>query len=193
MKWAFSLLLGLWSLSSPAHADEVFLTEARAPVALFGEGVSARRCDLVLTDAELGALSLQLGKRIEQRNYPYLTVVSAAAPRGPPLGVILLLDVMGQSLPIAFAAGVKADGTLQDLQVMVYREPYGKEINERRFRAQFRGKGARDPLTVGKDIDAISGASISSVSATYAARKALGLAAVIRARSADPASGSHVP
>jgi Na+-translocating ferredoxin:NAD+ oxidoreductase RnfG subunit len=162
-----------------AFADEVFLTEAQAPVALFGAGAVGQRRDVVLTDAELGALSRLVQKRVEQRNY---VVLDVRGPAGAPLGAIVILDVIGQSLPIQFAVGVKPDGSLQDMQVMVYREPYGKEINERRFRAQFRGKTARDPLVVGKDIDAISGASISSQSAAYAVRKALAVAGIVAGR-----------
>ena len=67
---------------------------------------------------------------------------------------------------------------------MVYREPHGDEIRERRFRAQFAGKKLQDPLVVGKDIDAISGATISSSSAAYAARKGLALADLLRRRTA---------
>lgn len=173
-------------VATPALADEVFLPEAAAPAAIFGAGVSAERHTLELGEAELAAISQQLGKRVEQRRYTYLLVFGSNAHaggsgvaqgdgRGAVLGAVLFLDVVGQNLPIGFAAGLRPDGTLQDLQVTVYREPYGKEINERRFRAQFRGKSARDPLRLGKDIDAISGASISSQSAAYAARKALAL------------------
>jgi hypothetical protein len=41
-------------------------------------------------------------------------------------------------------------------------EPYGDEVRSDRFRAQFQGKTAGDPITAGKDIDIVSGATISS-------------------------------
>ena len=69
-----------------------------------------------------------------------------------------------------------------DVQVMVYREPQGEAIHEKRFRKQFVGKRSKDPITLDKDIDAISGATISSRSATFAARKGLLLAEVVRDR-----------
>jgi Na+-translocating ferredoxin:NAD+ oxidoreductase RnfG subunit len=93
-----------------------------------------------------------------------------------------MLDVVGESLPITFAIGVTADGALQDVQVMVYREPQGEAIAEKRFRRQFVGKRSKDPITLDKDIDAVSGATISSRSATFAARKGLLLAEVVRGR-----------
>ncbi len=176
MRW---LALGALFCSGGARAEEVFLTEPQAPVALFGDGALGRGEDVTLTDAELTALSQKVQRRVDQRGY---RIVEVTGPAGAALGTVLILDVVGKSLPIRFAVAVKPDGTLQDLQVMTYREPYGAEIKDRRFRAQFRGKTAADPLTVGKDLDAISGATISSVSAAYAVKKALALAAVLAAR-----------
>ncbi len=181
---AAAVLLGLL-VGGLARADQSFLSEQDMPVALFGGGARGDRASIQLTDAELSELSHAVGKRVSQKTYSYL-VIHGPKAGAPPLGAIFLLDVVGQSLPISFAVGVKADGTLQDIQVSVYREPYGSEINDRRFRAQFRGKSAQDPLVVGKDIDAISGATISSGSATYAAHKALALWPILQRRPATP-------
>ena len=170
------------ALTPNAGAEERFLAEDKAAEAIFGTGATGTRNTLVLSDAELGDLSRQIGKRVEKRDYPYLSISAPADGGAVCVGVVFFLDVVGQSLPIGFAVGVKTNGTLQDIQVMVYREPYGSEIKERRFRAQFQGKTIKDPLLVGKDIDVISGASISSVSATYAARKSLALAGILHRR-----------
>ena len=169
--------------ASTAWADELFLTEAQAPVALFGSGMVGEAGLLHLNDVELHELSLAIGRRVEQRDYHYLSIrASVDGGLAAAVGVIFVLDVVGQTLPITFAVGVRDDQRLQDIQVMVYREPYGKEINERRFRAQFRGKTKSDPLTVENDVSAVSGATISSRSATYAARKGLALAAILGQR-----------
>lgn len=65
---------------------------------------------------------------------------------------------------------------------MVYREPQGEAIQEKRFRKQFIGKRSKGPVTLDKDIDVISGATISSRAATFAARKGLALADLLRSR-----------
>jgi FMN-binding domain len=179
-------LAALLAVALPAFADQQFLRESEAPRAIFGEHVSSVRKTLELSPAELAALSGILERKVEIRSYPYLEVRAESDPE-PVLGQIFLLDVVGQSQPITFAVGVKQDGALQDLQVMVYREPHGDEIREKRFRAQFAGKKLQDPLVVGKDIDAISGATISSSSAAYAARKGLALADLLRRRSSGKA------
>jgi len=161
-----------------AQADQTFLREAEAPKAIFPEGTSAERRTLTLSDSELKTLSEKLGRRIDTAQYLYLDV----RKQNDALGVIFLLDVVGQSRPISFAVGVATDGSLRDIQVMVYREPQGEQIQEARFRRQFAGKRLKDPIALGKDVDVISGASISSRSATYAARKALWLADVLHER-----------
>jgi Na+-translocating ferredoxin:NAD+ oxidoreductase RnfG subunit len=163
----------------PALGAQVFLREADAPRAIFPESTAATRKTLDLNEAELAALGKALARKIEVRRYSYLEVRSNSGT----IGFIFMLDVIGQSQPIGFAVGVTPDGTLQDVQVMVYREPQGEEIQEKRFRKQFTGKRLKDPIALGKDIDAISGATISSRSATYAARKGLVLVELLRARS----------
>ncbi len=183
MRLAAVLLVALVICARTARADQVFLREADAARALFGGGVSSRRATLELSDGQLGDLSRALGRRVEVRSYPYLEILSepqSPGDRGRLLGYVFPLDVIGQSMPITFAVGVKQDGALQDIQVMVYRETHGDEVRERRFRAQFSGRTLKDPLVVGKDIDAISGATISSHSAAYAARKGLALAEILR-------------
>jgi Na+-translocating ferredoxin:NAD+ oxidoreductase RnfG subunit len=163
---------------APVLGGQAYLHEADAARAIFPESTTSTRKNLALSDAEVAALSKALGRRVEARNYPYLEVKSDKGP----LGLIFMFDVIGESLPITFAIGVTADGALQDVQVMVYREPQGEAIAEKRFRRQFVGKRSTNPITLDKDIDAISGATISSRSATFAARKGLLLAEVVRGR-----------
>lgn len=164
---------------APVHGALVYLHEVEAAHAIFPESAASERRILALGDADLVALEKALGRRVDGRSYTYLT---ARAADQRLLGFVFELEVIGESLPITFAVGVSADGVLQDVQVMVYREPRGEEIQDRRFRRQFVGKRMKDPLTLGKDIDAISGATISSRSATFAARKGLSLAEILRAR-----------
>ena len=175
-------MVAFLTVAAPAFADQVLLRESEVPRAVFGDHVTSVRKDLELSPAEVAELSRILERKVEVVSYPYLEV-RPEGDRKPILGAVFLVDVIGQSLPITFAVGVKQDGTLQDIQVVVYREPHGDEIRERRFRAQFAGKKLQDPLVVGKDIDAISGATISSASAAYAARKGLALADLLRRRS----------
>jgi electron transport complex protein RnfG len=74
-----------------------------------------------------------------------------------------VLDVeKGMHEPIDFAVRFRPNGAVDRVEIVEYREPYGDEVRAKRFRDQFLGKTASDPIAVGKDIDIVSGASISS-------------------------------
>lgn len=92
---------------------------------------------------------------------------------GALLGFAQVRNVKGKDQPITYLVAVDDHDALKDLDVLVYREPYGGEVAYEPWRKQFRGKAATAPLIVGKDIKNISGATISSHSVTLGVRKAL--------------------
>ena len=62
---------------------------------------------------------------------------------------------------------------IKKVNVLVYREDYGGEIGSNRWLKQFVGKARSTELTVGKNIAAISGATISVYSMTNAVNQLL--------------------
>lgn len=89
------------------------------------------------------------------------------------LGYAVVRNVKGKDQPITFLVAVDPGDHLKDVDILVYREPYGGEVAYDSWRKQFRGKTAQDPMEVGKDIRSISGATISVNSVTLAVRKAV--------------------
>lgn len=166
------------TFASTANAEGIYLTEAQLEAKLFPEAPRAEAQTLTLTDAEAAQVSRLYGYRIDGRSYRAITVSDATGVKG----TIFILDVMGQNSPITFGVGVTADGTIRGVEVVAYREPRGEEIRNPRFLRQLEGKSLRDRVALGVDVDAITGATISSRSATFAARKALAIAAVLHAR-----------
>ena len=81
--------------------------------------------------------------------------------------------MIGKEQPITFLVAMDSADALRDVDILVYREPYGGEVAYEPWRKQFRGKSATAPLVVGKDIRNISGATISSHSVTLGVRQAL--------------------
>jgi len=92
---------------------------------------------------------------------------------GALLGFAQVRNVKGKDQPITFLVAIDPANSLKDIDVLVYREPYGGEVAYEPWRKQFRGKNSAAPLVVGKDIRNISGATISSHSVTLGVRKAL--------------------
>ncbi len=64
----------------------------------------------------------------------------------------------------AFKIRVLLDPQLYVKQASVISYPWdrGRDVRKRSFTSQFDGKGPKDPIQVGKDIDAMTGATISS-------------------------------
>lgn len=89
------------------------------------------------------------------------------------LGFATVRTVMGKDQPITFLVAIDPADRLKDVDVLVYREPYGGEVAYEAWRRQFRGKSVADSLRVGREIRAISGATISVHAVTLGVKRAL--------------------
>jgi hypothetical protein len=89
------------------------------------------------------------------------------------LGFAAIGNVLGKDQPITFLVAIDPADRLKDVDILVYREPYGGEVAYEPWRRQFRGKGAGDSLRVGKEIRSISGATISVHAVTLGVRRML--------------------
>ncbi|MCE7529430.1 FMN-binding protein [Polynucleobacter sp. IMCC 29146] len=78
-------------------------------------------------------------------------------------GNYLIVDeVVGKHEMIRYAVGISSTGRIQGVEILEYRESYGYEVAEQQWRQQFVGKTAQDPLKLNRDIQNISGATLSS-------------------------------
>ena len=89
------------------------------------------------------------------------------------LGFAEVGNVLGKDQPITFLVAIDPTDHLKDVDILVYREPYGGEVAYEPWRRQFRGKTAGDSLRVGKEIRSISGATISVHAVTLGVRRML--------------------
>jgi Na+-translocating ferredoxin:NAD+ oxidoreductase RnfG subunit len=76
-------------------------------------------------------------------------------------GWFIVDEVVGKHDFITYAVGLNADGSVKQIEVMDYRETYGYEIRNEKWRAQFVGKTPAAPLKLDQDIKNISGATLS--------------------------------
>lgn len=102
-----------------------------------------------------------------------VTPVLRISRAGTLAGFALVRDVRGKDLPITFLVAVDTTGAVRDVDILVYREPYGGEVAYENWRRQFRGATAANPLRVGREIRGISGATISVHAVTLGVRFAL--------------------
>jgi Na+-translocating ferredoxin:NAD+ oxidoreductase RnfG subunit len=77
--------------------------------------------------------------------------------------------------PVHYIVALDLAGKVTDMAVMSYVEQRGRPISTKRFLSQFIGKTSKSALSVGKDVDAVSGATISSRATAFAVKKVIAL------------------
>jgi Na+-translocating ferredoxin:NAD+ oxidoreductase RnfG subunit len=94
---------------------------------------------------------------------------------GKKTGVAVMEVQPGKWGPVKYIVALDLTGKVTNAAVMSYVEQRGRPISTKRFLSQFFGKTAKDPIMVGKDIDAVSGATISSRATAFAVKKVIAL------------------
>jgi FMN-binding domain len=185
-KW-FWLVCLLSSLEDPllASAQEgIFLREEEAPKAVFPEGTSFDRKVIRSTEELKEKIRQRMGKtKTSVWEDSYVTFI---AKKGDAiLGYAVIVDEIGKHRHITFVVGVGNDRKIKDAALMVYREAYGGEVRDRRFLQQYKGKELKDPLLPYRDIQNISGATLSVEAIGRGSKKALVLVDLIYLEDAE--------
>ena len=149
-----------------------FLTLDEAPHAVFPEGTSVEQRRVSSTPQLREAVTAELGPTkpsLWESEYVLFTIRKDEHL----LGYAVIVEEIGKHRPITFVVGVRPDGEVQDVALMVYREPYGGEVRYPRFLAQYRGKDLMAPLLPFRDVRNITGATLSAEAIGRGVRKAL--------------------
>ena len=163
----------------PSYAV-TYLTPKEALERLMPNAETFEHEKITLTAEQKQAAEALLNGRIRKATYSFF--VGSAA--GEAIGYGVILNVVGKEQPITFMVTVSPQWSVQGIEVLIYRESQGSEVRSRRFMKQFTGKTLAAPLKLGRDVHAISGATLSSRSTTYAAKKALALIQTVYGRRA---------
>lgn len=77
-------------------------------------------------------------------------------------GWFVVDQVVGKHEMITYAVGIDAAGKVKEIQILEYLESYGYEVADASWRRQFVGKTSDAAFKLGKDVENISGATLSS-------------------------------
>jgi hypothetical protein len=109
---------------------------------------------------------------------PYTIFLAKDANKKPAM-YIMILEQYWRTCYHKFAVGVTPDGAVKEIVVVELNCKYAYPINKKSFLKQFKGKkapgGKAVKIEVGKDIDAVSGATRSSELTAIIIRRALAL------------------
>ncbi len=76
-------------------------------------------------------------------------------------GWFIVDEVVGKHEMITYAVALSPAGAVTGIEILDYVESYGYEVGEARWRNQFIGKTASDPIKLNQDIQNIGGATLS--------------------------------
>ena len=160
LTFSFSLV-SLVFLSAFAFAEEekkfqlqVYLTKKQAFEIAFPGADEIKKERLWPTKEEIRAIEEIYMYKIYETRFTFYTGIK----NGKSMGSMLIDNIIGKSFPITFMTVLNTDGTVRDVEIMVYREPQGWEVRYKSFRSQFYGK---DTSSNPNEILSISGATLS--------------------------------
>jgi Na+-transporting NADH:ubiquinone oxidoreductase subunit C len=148
----FFIALPASALIAPSALAIQYLTVEQAQKAIF-PGKSFTALPVRLTGIQRKAIEQTSGVRV-LRDEQQVWRVSGG-------GWFIVDEVVGKHEFITYAVGLNADGSVKQIEIMDYRETYGGQIRDQKWRSHFVGKTSRSTLKLDSDIKNISGATLS--------------------------------
>lgn len=142
---------GLW-FGAPGLRAETFLTVDEARRLIWGDAAMTP-VKVVLTKAQMKSIHKASKTRVRSSELKTWKVDGG--------GWFILDWVIGKHENIDIAVGLTDAGRVTGIEVLVYRETYGHEIRNARWRAQFHGRDHSEILKLDRQIKNISGATLS--------------------------------
>ena len=156
MKWNPNPLLALGGIAlvgAPIYAQaKIYVSAEQAQQLIFGNK-QFTKYPIVLSEDIQDKMRSASSVR-----YPFKGDKTWKASDG---SYFIVDEVVGKHEMITYAVGIAPNGTVQGIEIMEYVESYGYEVVEDSWRKQFIGKTAEDPIKLKKDIQNISGATLS--------------------------------
>lgn len=153
----------------PEFVEQVFLTEEAALKTVFPGADKVIRETRVLSPGEKQRIEARLGWVLNESS----VTVHRGFKDGAPQGQAMITEEIGKFKPITFIVKVTNEGRVERVEIMTYREAVGAEVRRQRFARQFKGKTARDPLRINRDILNVTGATLSVQAVTAGVKKVL--------------------
>lgn len=158
--------------AAPAYAATYF-TVPQAQTQLF-PGETMTPVSVVLSPEQIKAIEKVSGTKVREKA-PKVWRASSG-------GWFYLDQVIGKHEFITYALALAADGTVSGVEILDYRETYGSEVRNPKWRAQFVGKRVGAPLKLDVDIVNLSGATLSSRNVATGVRRLLNTHALVVAK-----------
>lgn len=147
-------------------------TVTRKKIEQYDKQVEAQACRSALPGVK-SVSEIKEDKQLSSkasRKYPDVQKVFTCAK-----GYIFVVQTKGFGGPLTLAVGIDRSGQVKGMAVVTSKETVGlgSKALENSYLARFRGKTVKDTLKVGEDVQAVTGATITSRAVTGQVRQAL--------------------
>jgi len=163
------LLATFWLAGAVAALAEHYLTVAEAQKICFPNADKFEAQQLRLSADQSKTIEQKSGAKVRKAEIRF----SVARKDAKTLGVLMVDQVLGKHDLIDYAVAISPEGKVLQVEILEYREHYGGEIGNAKWRDQFKGKTAASKLKLNDDIYNISGATISCRNVTEGIRRVL--------------------
>jgi hypothetical protein len=160
-----------------AGQTTTYLTVDAAPKSLFPDAQIERK-DVTSDAGFQEKLRAKLG-RLKPTVWEPKYATFIARQNSETVGYAIVVDEIGKVNPFTLIVSATPQFTVREVALMVYREPRGGEISQKRFLAQYKGKKSSDPIMLNRDIVGITGATLSVQGANRAVHKALAVLEIV--------------
>jgi Na+-translocating ferredoxin:NAD+ oxidoreductase RnfG subunit len=140
----------------PCYAT-TYLTVEQAQKLCFPAATEFSAADVKLTRDQMKAIEKDSGVRVRLETQK----VWRAQANGKFLGWVIQDEVLGKHEYIGWVLALNADGSVKQIEILDYRETYGYEVRDAKWRAQFYGKQHGAKMKLDEDIHNVSGATLS--------------------------------
>ena len=161
------------AISAPAFAVQ-YLSLEQAQKILFPDAEQFESAALSLNPEQRRAIEAASGVKVRVNEVKAWRVKQG----GKATGWVLLDEVYGKHELITYVVAIAADGAVQGVEILDYREGHGGAVRNSKWRAQFNGKKTGAALQLDDDIKNLSGATLSCRHLTEGVRRLLATHAI---------------
>jgi len=136
---------------------EVFLTEDEGVKIMLPKSERVRKDRIKLSSEKKTQIEERIGWKFPEEEFE--VYIGETGTRVD--GYAMVQNTIGKHKPMTYMVGVDGQGSVSDIELLVFRESRGSEIRQKRFNSQYEGKTVLDPVRINKDIINISGATMS--------------------------------
>lgn len=165
-----ALVGGACIVAAQSSYAEVFFTQEEVQKALFPSATNFVQQTLSLDKSQVSKV-----EDSSPTSTPIPSKIWQVLEGDKAVGYVVIDKVLGRHEFITYAVALDMQGHVQGIEIIEYLESYGHQVRNEKWRAQFAGKKQGDVLKLTKDIQNISGATLSCKHITEGIRRIVAL------------------